>query len=101
MEHNNSNRLALWFNDKRETQTHPHLKGTGEASGTGVWVSAWFSSDIAPDDAKALMAIVKRYQANSRAPFISISLKVKEGGGKVLTEKQIDAAGEEDDIPFN
>jgi hypothetical protein len=70
--YDNSNRIALWLNDKREKQTHPHLKGQGETS-EAVYASAWFSDDISDDDKKALQAILKRY--TSKKPFISVSLK--------------------------
>lgn len=73
--YDNSNRLALWFNDKREKQTQPHLKGQGETS-SPVWASAWFSDDITDEDKKILMAIVKRYE--SKKPFISVSMQPKE-----------------------
>jgi len=51
MSYDNTNRLALWANDKREKATHPHLSGSGETN-QEVWVSAWFSDEINDDDKK-------------------------------------------------
>ncbi len=70
-----SNRIALWKNDKRKETTHPHLSGSGDINGQ-YWVSAWFSKDIAADDKLLLSAILNRY--DSKAPFISISVKPKQ-----------------------
>jgi len=73
-QYDNSNRVALWFNDKREKQTQPHLKGKGETS-LPVWASAWFAKDIAPEDAKTLMGIIRRHDESSKLPFISVSMQ--------------------------
>ena len=78
MGYDNSNKIALWMNDKRKEQTHPHLKGSGETN-QPVWASAWFSKDIDDADKQALMGIVKRY--SSKKPFITISLQAKEQQG--------------------
>jgi hypothetical protein len=96
MSYDNSNRLALWFNDRREKQTQPHLRGQGEAGGY-VWVSAWFSDEIADEDKKLLMQIVKRY--SSKKPFISISLTPKVHQAPAPVDAP--AGGDfDDDIPF-
>lgn len=81
MSYDNSNRVALWFNDKREKATHPHLKGQGERIGE-LWASAWFDKEMDPEDAKALMGIIKRHNASSKKPFLSISLQPKESHTK-------------------
>lgn len=91
----NSNRLALWFNDKREKQTHPHLKGQGETD-SPVWVSAWFDKDMDPMDAKALMGIIKRHKASTNKPLLSISIQAKE---EKRTSKPA-AVDYDDDLPF-
>ncbi len=77
MAYDNSNRVSLWLNAKRETQTHPHLTGKGETS-EPVWASAWFDKDLDPTDAKALMGIIKRHAANTNRPLITVSLKPQE-----------------------
>jgi hypothetical protein len=32
---------ALFKNDKRETETHPHYKGYAQIGGCDYWISAW------------------------------------------------------------
>lgn len=99
-DYDNSNRISLWFNDKREKQTHPHIKGQGETT-VPVWASAWFTKDLNPEDAKTLMTIIKRHAGNSKTPFLTVSLTPKE-------EKQTQDAPAQggsfddfsDDIPF-
>ena len=98
-DYDNSNRVSLWFNDKREKQTHPHLKGQGETT-MPVWGSAWFTKDLNPDDAKALMGIIKRHASNCKTPFITISLTPKE---QPKEEPQSPAGSFDDfdqDVPF-
>lgn len=98
MTYDNTNRLALWLNDKREKATHPHLKGQGETT-SQVWVSAWFSDEISEDDKKALMGILKRYQ--SKKPFLSISMTPKENKPQSAPEpRPIDDFDQDDTIPF-
>lgn len=93
--YDNSNRIALWYNDKRQKQNHPHLKGSGNISGE-YWVSAWFSKDILPDDQKLLMQILQRY--TSKKPFISISVQSK---AQQHTPAPQPTGGDfDDDIPF-
>ena len=96
MSHDNSNRLALWKNDKREKATHPHLKGKGETT-QHVWVSAWFSPDLSDDDKRLLKGILERYQ--SKKPFLSISITPQEN----MSQKPAQTAHTDDfddDIPF-
>lgn len=93
----NTNRLALWFNDKREKPTQPHLRGKGELATGSMWASAWFSQDINEADRKVLMGILSRY--DSKKPFLSISLsepKQKQN----TSQGQEPAGGDFDDDPF-
>jgi hypothetical protein len=93
-EYDNSNRLALWQNDKREKATHPHLRGSGETD-KPVWVSAWFSQDISDEDKKVLQGVLSRY--DSKKPFISISIQDKDGQSKPASNNFDDDL---DSIPF-
>lgn len=40
-QYDNSNQAAIWGNDNRETDKHPHFKGSGEIDGVEYWISAW------------------------------------------------------------
>jgi len=96
MSYDNNLRLALWKNDRREKQTHPHLKGSGEVN-SEYWVSAWFSGDLSDTDKKSLVEIVNRY--DSKKPFISISLQEKQAK-EGASESQATDASFDSDIPF-
>ena len=61
-EYDDNLEIALWKNDKRMTDRHPHLKGHGKVNGIEFWASAWKRG---PDD-------------NPRAPLIKIKLTAKE-----------------------
>ncbi len=100
--YDNSNRVALWFNDKREKQTHPHVRGNGETD-YPVWASGWFAKDLDPADAKELMAIIKRHNEASKTPFLSVSLKAKDDNQSNQAPKvdsRESANDFDDDIPF-
>lgn len=94
-QYDNSNRIALWMNDKREKATHPHLRGSGETD-KEVWASAWLSDEISDEDKKALQGILKRY--DSKKPFISISLQAKDQQGG--SQSPAPADDFDDTIPF-
>ena len=79
-EYDNSNRISLWYNERRTESTHPHLSGSGETEDESYWVDAWFSRDLPADDQRIIMEILKTY--DSKKPFLSIRLKPKQGGGR-------------------
>jgi len=35
---------ALFTNDKREKETHPHKKGSARIGGVDYWISAWMKT---------------------------------------------------------
>ena len=39
--YDNNNQGAIWKNEKRETDKHPHFKGDATVNGIEYWVSAW------------------------------------------------------------
>ena len=40
-EYDNNNRGAVWKNDKRKTDKHPHFTGSATINGVDYYVSAW------------------------------------------------------------
>ena len=97
----NKNRIGLWLNDRRTEQSHSHLSGHGETDAP-VWASGYFAKDIAPDDQRLLMDIVKRHRAISNRAFINVTLKAKGEQGKPA-EREAPPAPEFDDsseLPF-
>jgi len=53
-EYDNTNRGAIWKNDKKETEKHPDFRGELNVGGTEYWVSAWKRSPGAPEKSPAL-----------------------------------------------
>ena len=53
-EYDNTNRGAIWKNDKKETDKHPDFRGELNVGGTEYWVSAWKRSPGAPEKSPAL-----------------------------------------------
>ena len=41
MQQQRDNEGAIWRNDDRKTDKHPHFKGSATIGGKEFWVSAW------------------------------------------------------------
>ena len=80
-EYDNTNRGALWKNDRRETEKHPNLTGSLNVEGVEYWVSAWTSKE------------------GGNKPLVSFSIKRKDSqrAPNPATTQQPDF---DDDIPF-
>lgn len=39
--YDDSNKGAIWGNDKKETEKHPDFRGQANVDGTEYWVAAW------------------------------------------------------------
>lgn len=55
----NTNRGAIWKNEKKEKETHPDFTGSLNIDGTEYWVNAWRRKDDAPAKAPALSFTVR------------------------------------------
>lgn len=75
----NTNRGAIWKNDKKETEKHPDYKGEANVNGTEYWVSAWSKSP----------------QAKTNQPVLSFAFTAKDGAPAPTP-----APKREDDLPF-
>ncbi len=67
-EYNNTNRGQVWKNDKRETENHPHFKGSVDVDGVEYWVSMWKKAE----------------DANPKAPLLKFSLTKKDDSGTII-----------------
>lgn len=84
MSYESKDEIALWKNDNRASDRHPHLKGSATVNGVEYWASAWKS------DGK-----------NERAPLLKISLTAKEEKPAVQATQTPDVEFEiDDDLPF-
>ncbi len=52
--YDNNMKAAIWKNDKREKDTHPHFKGNALIDGVEYYVSAWKRDEGANPNAPAL-----------------------------------------------
>ena len=84
-EYDNTNRGAIWKNDKKETEKHPDFRGELNVNGADFWVSAWSRAPGAPDKAPALSFAVTPKDSQAVKP------KSNEVFPKDITE---------DDLPF-
>ena len=90
MEYDNTNRGALWGNDRKETDKHPDFRGSINVDGKEYWLSGWKRK---PDD-------------NPKAPALSLSVQAKDEvqqQGYQQASQQATPPPQEDfgdDIPF-
>ena len=81
-QYDNTNRFALFRNDRRENDKHPEYTGTLNVDGVEYWISAWIKE-------------------GQRGKFFSGSVKPKENNmAKVRDQLQGSAPPIDDDIPF-
>ena len=84
-EYDNTNRGAIWKNDKKETDKHPDFKGEANCNGKDFWVSAWKRKPGASDKSPALsFAFTPK---NAQAP-------------KPKSEEMFPSNVVDDDLPF-
>lgn len=63
-----NNEGAIWRNDRREKDSHPHYTGSATIDGVDYWVSAWKKSDDAPEKAPLLKFAFRPKQERQEAP---------------------------------
>ncbi len=61
-EYDNTNRGAIWKNDKKTKDTQPDFKGDLDVNGVKYWVSAWR----------------RKEDANPRSPALSFQVELKD-----------------------
>ena len=60
MTYDNTNRISIWKNTKKETENHPDYTGTVNIDGVDYFVDLWKKSQDAPEKAPVLSGKVKR-----------------------------------------
>ena len=60
MSYDNTNRGAIWKNDRKEKDTHPDFKGELNVEGVTCWVSAWKRRPEDPKNRPALSFSIRR-----------------------------------------
>jgi len=64
-EYDNSNRGALFVNDRKESDKHPDYRGTAEVEGVECWVSCWIKTSSKGAKYLSLAFTPKEEQASS------------------------------------
>lgn len=82
----NTNRGAIWKNEKKEKDTHPDFTGSLDVDGVEFWVSAW----------------KRKPDANDKAPALSFSIKPKDERPPQREQKKAGRPRDDDSdsIPF-
>lgn len=83
MSHDDTNKGAIWRNDKKETERQPDFKGQANIDGVEYWVSAWKRG---PND-------------NPKSPALRFAFTAKEQKPSA-PQPQSGGVDFEDDIPF-
>ena len=85
-DYDNTNRGAIWKNDRKETETQPDFKGSINIEGKEYWLSGW----------------KRRPDANPNAPALSLSVQPKEAAHQqgMAQAQAVVSDGLDDDVPF-
>ena len=87
MQYDDSNRGALFKNDKKTSDNHPDYKGQANVNGSDCWVSAWIKTDKTGKKYMSLSFQAKEAKQESPKP--------RTGGGSRPTRDEF-----VDDAPF-
>ena len=86
-QYDNHNRGAIWRNDNRQSDKHPHFSGSINIDGKDFWLSGWKRADDASD----------------RAPLVSFSVRPKDDNPSQNYQQSAPQKAQDDfsdDIPF-
>ena len=84
--YDNTNRGAMWKNDRKQSENHPDLSGLINIEGKEYWISGW----------------TRKEGASPSSPVVSMSVRPKEDQGFAHTSAPApaQAKAEFDDIPW-
>ena len=85
MAYDNTNKGALFKNDRKESPSHPDYKGTIDVEGTEYWASGWIKA-------------AGPHARNPGSKFLSVSLTAKDGRPEPRQPQR--STLDDDDIPF-
>jgi hypothetical protein len=84
MNYDNDNQGAVWRNEKKTQDTHPHFTGSATVNGVEYWVSAWKRAEGAAE----------------KAPLLKFRFTAKEKREESHPVAQNHGPDFDDDIPF-
>lgn len=83
-QYDDSNRGALFKNDKKTSDNHPDYKGQANVNGFDCWVSAWIKTDKSGKKYMSLSFQEKEAKQEAQKP--------RTGGGSRQTRNEFDDA---------
>lgn len=89
-QHDNTNRGAIWKNERKEQETHPDFTGSLNVEGIDYFFDAWKRKPDASEKAPALSFRVKRKDKQNASPQAAQRTAQDASGG----------ADFDDEIPF-
>jgi len=81
-DYDNTNRGALFKNNRKEQDNHPDYTGSLNVGGEEFWLSAWLKT------------------SKKGEKFMSVSVKPKEARRDSRNDERREAASDLDDLPF-
>lgn len=86
MSYDNDNKGAIWKNQKREKESHPHFTGSAMINGIEYWVSAWKRGDDSAEKAPALKFSFQQKERETKQP--------------AAHKNMVELSFDDDEIPF-
>jgi len=83
MEHDNTNRGAIWGNKDKKTDTHPDFSGSINVEGKEYWLKGW----------------KRKAGANPNSPAMNLAVAIKEDQ-QIQQPVAVATEVDEDDVPF-
>lgn len=83
-QYDNVNKGAIWKNDNRQSDNHPHFSGSINIDGKDYWLSGWKRKD----------------DAAPSAPLVSFSVRPKDEQRPAPVQQAPAKDSFEDDIPW-
>lgn len=101
-DYDNTNRGAIWKNEHREKNTHPHFTGSINVEGVEYWLSAWKRKEGSSEKSPVLSLSIKRKDAGNQQDYRAHTESNQQSNTYEMqsTSHQMDDGGFEDDIPF-
>ena len=96
--YDNTNRGALFKNDRKEKETQPDYNGSLNVGGVDYWVSSWISKSKAGATYMSLAVTAKESNSDSTKPEKTEQQKLREKMANSATVAE--TADFNDEIPF-
>lgn len=91
-EYDNTNRGALFKNDRKEKETQPDYKGSLNVGGVDYWISSWLSTSKA---GAKYMSLAVNPKEEKQEPTVAARAAASGNAATVAVDADFD-----DDVPF-